>query len=432
MSDDDDDDDDGETQACTSFVESDNFELFMCAIVSLNTILIGVECQDIRGPDNRQAIYTFLENCFAVIYCLEIPLRLCHFGFVGFFCAEKGMVRNWFHFILALLGAVSMSMSVFGDKEAANSLMEGSSVLRFVRVLRIFPTIRLLYFLKDLEYVVTTATSSALRCGFLCLFVIYISAVIITHLLYDSEDEVVVEMFGHLTTSMWHLFEVLVDGFGAKYVINAFGGPQIILITARVDEVSRGMWIFWIFFVFAGSIALTDLVPSIFVVMNLHAAERQKKLDEVADWQKRVEDQRVALDKLFMLADVDKSDGVSRQELEDMLQNEAALKKARLHDILEQKKDIQMEVDRVFDELPPGYTELSHKEFLDVFSRLRSAPISAEVLALQKEVYSLRSFIRTELAEFVQAAKGRSIFSQPEQARCAQAWLYNCQDSRTS
>merc|ERR1712166_1106631 len=98
------------------------------------------------------------------------------------------------------------------------------------------------------------------------------------------------------------------------------GGDEIILITQKVMDVKPRMYIFWIGFVFFGSIALTDLVPSIFVVLNLQQAEHLKQETQAAEWQQKVKEQRIILEKLFKLADVDASDTVSRQELESLLQ----------------------------------------------------------------------------------------------------------------
>merc|ERR1712139_147519 len=86
-----------------------------------------------------------------------------------------------------------------------------ANVLRLLRILRIVRVFRMLKFLKDVEYTLVSATSSVIRCMFLVAIIDYIGAVVITHLLHDADDEMVQEMFGCLSESMFHLFEVMVD-----------------------------------------------------------------------------------------------------------------------------------------------------------------------------------------------------------------------------
>merc|ERR1719456_616499 len=57
-----------------------------------------------------------------------------------------------------------------------------------------------------------------------------------------------------------------------------------------------------------------------------------------------------------------------------------------------------MEFGMVFDAIESeGKTELCLSEFLEAFRKLRQKPVSPEVLALQREIFSLREFIKSEM-----------------------------------
>merc|ERR1719277_22394 len=129
---------------------------------------------------------------------------------------------------------------------------------------------------------------------FLVLMIDFIGAVVITMLLHDTEDEVVHEMFGHLTTSMFHLFEVMVDGMGAVHISEVAEGSGVVFITQKVMEAHPRMWVFWVAFVFVGTISLMALVPAIFVELNLRDAENAKKMQMKKEWHEHVEKQRHA------------------------------------------------------------------------------------------------------------------------------------------
>lgn len=382
--------------ACAG-VESQAFHVFMSIVILANCVVIGIECEQRRTGD-RASIFVVLENVFSCIYVIEVVMRVAHWGPHVFFCnPDSSQCRtNWFDFALAIIGAFGMILTTYVSLNYMGAT-ENASIIRVIRLLRIIRLFRLLHFLKDMEYTVTTATVSVIRCFFLVFLVVFINGVIITHLLHDAEDEVVREMFGYLTTSMWHLFEVMVDGLSALHVIHGHHGSELVVITHRVSEEFPRMWIFWTTFVFLGTIALTALVPAIFVELNLRDAEAKRKEDESAEWEKRIKGQREVLGRLFEVADADLSDSVSKEELDVVLDNDATLEANGMQEIIEQKADFLMEISRVFDDLPSGQEELSREEFLHAFMRLRQTPASPEVLELQREVYGLRSFMREEL-----------------------------------
>lgn len=387
-------------------VESPEFSFTTGAIIMLNTVVIGLECQQIRDKV-ASAFYQKLETVFTVLYVAEVALRIMQKTPRGFFCprtpAEGSMGWNLFDFGITGVGAIDFVIKLFG---ATNAISSHSNVLRLLRILRIVRVFRMLKFLKDMEYTLMSALVSVIRCCVLVFIIDFIGAVVITHLLHDTEDNIIKEMFGQLSVSMFHLFEVMVDGLGAMAVDHELHGgmTRMVIITEKVMDEVPMMWIFWVAFVFVGTISLMALVPAIFVELNLRDAEATRVKEEAEAWEERVNSQQHLLESLFRAADADGSDSVSREEIDEAFKNPDLMAEVGLDGLIDEKGDkidmiqMRMEFGMVFDSIESeGKAELCLNEFLDAFRKLRQKPVSAEVLALQREIFSLREFIKSEM-----------------------------------
>merc|ERR1719401_293872 len=219
---------------------------------------------------------------------------------------------------------------------------------------------------------------------------------------------------------MFHLFEVMVDGMSAVYVskdADSLGG--LIVITDKVMEVYPEMWIFWVSFVFIGTISLMALVPAIFVELNLRDAEEARKKQHKKEWEERVEKQRHALELIFHTADLDGSNSVSREEMDEFLATKDVLKRLGLEpekyideedeEVVEDMMDVRqlrMEFTMVYDALEAdGRTELSCEEFIDTFRQMRAKPMDQVVLTLQQEIFKLRTLMNANNAKLHEELK---------------------------
>jgi len=386
-----------------SFVDSTTCALFTSIVISANTVVIAMECQDIRNEPN-QAFFRRLEVGFALIYTLEILLRIFSSGLNRFFCAYDAGERGWntFDFIVTALGLVSALL------DEASNVHLNASVVRVLRVLRILRVFRILKFLRDIEYTLISAMTSMFRVMILVLMIDFIGAVVITMLLKDTEDEMVREMFGNLTSSMFCLFEVMVDGMSAVHMSELDHHDGAVFIAQKVLEAHPRMWIFWVAFVFVGTISLMALVPAIFVELNLRDAEVADKKRAKKEWEQRVEIQRSALERVFFMADEDGSKAISREEMDNFLQTSDALVQIGLEASKEtdddedpenareqlDAKQLRMEFAMVFDAIEAeGRTELSCSEFIEAFRKMRAKPVDQVVLTLQQEIFKLRTLM---------------------------------------
>merc|ERR1719189_3014711 len=111
-----------------------------------------------------------------------------------------------------------------------------------------------------------------LKLCFLVALVIFVAAVVATHLLYDSSDEKTVGSFGDLGKSMWSLLKLMTLG-------DAEAMNRIVL--ARPPMVA-----FFVAFIFCASIALISLVPALFIALNLEDRAKQQVRAEKMRMQK--------------------------------------------------------------------------------------------------------------------------------------------------
>jgi len=394
--------------SCENCVESRGFGALVCLVILANTTVLGLECQDTTNEKN-QARYATMELAFVFIYMLEIFVRIGHHGWYPFFHGKDSLECgwNWFDVLTSVAGVIGVIC------EDAIHVKINASVLRLLRMLRILRFFRLFRFLKDVEYTFVSAMFSALRIASLVLMINYIGAVIITYLLHDTEDEVVLEMFGQLTTSMYYLFTVMVAGPGAIHFSEISDHPGgLVVITDHVMGIYPMMWIFWVTFIFLSTISLIALSPAILVELNLRDIQVAHDKQVKQEWEARIERQRNVLESIFQAADVDGSNSVSREEVDTFLQTKGIVKYLGLdrqwdedhiyHGIDQPKEkmdvsNLRMEFTMVYDDLEAdGRRELSCDEFIESFKQMRAKPMDQVVLILQQELYKLRTLIMSE------------------------------------
>jgi len=383
-------------------VESEAFALVSGAVIIANTVVIGLECQDIKNEEWKPT-YRFLEALFGVAYAVELALKLWLIGFWMFFFPPSPAERGWnrFDFLVTVVGG----LDVLCDQIL--NVHTNASALRLLRVLRVMRIFRIVRFLRDVEYTFLSALGSVVRVVVLVLMIDYIGAVVITHILHDTDDEVVSEMFGKLSSSMFFLFEVMVDGMGAVHVSETSEAPGgLVIITHKVMQSHPNMWIFWVAFVFIGTISLMALVPAITVELNLQDAERQKEALHKDAWELRVETQRHVLEKIFEKVDIDRSNSISREEVGAFLSRKDVLRQLGLDQYDADEYDdvhkvdlnqLRMEFTRVYDALESeGRSDLGVEDFIDAFRQMRVKPLDQTVLTLQQEIFNLRTIMTQE------------------------------------
>lgn len=240
--------------------DSDLFNGGVTAVIFMNTVLIGVQVAFIQYR-SIAANFEYIDCAFTVLYTIEMCMRIKERGW-GFFLAPKTRLWNIFDLSITAMSDIDSLLVITGGGGD-----HGEEVCRIFRILRLLRVFRAVRFLGDVEYVIIMAGKAMLKLCFLVSLVIFVAAIVSTHLLYDSPDPVVLESFGDLGKSMWSLLKIMT--LGEAKAMN------------HIVSEHPGMVPFFVAFIFCASIALISLVPAIFIALNLEArGKEQRKVQE--------------------------------------------------------------------------------------------------------------------------------------------------------
>mmetsp|Transcript_75910 Transcript_75910/g.210716 ORF Transcript_75910/g.210716 Transcript_75910/m.210716 type:complete len:451 (+) Transcript_75910:69-1421(+) len=376
----------------------------LCAILA-NTFIIACECEDFRKGVMHASYYYKLELMFTTYYCVELLLRMIAFG-SSFFSTGW----NWFDIIICAISALDALGGLILHKHVS------LSVVRLLRILRLMRIFRIMRFVKDLEYTLVSAWGALPKVVVSVIMIDFIGAVVLTQLFHDTTDEVIAEMFGKLSNSMFHLFRVMVDGMSATCVTQKtdFSGG-VVVITDKTMKIYPSMWIFWVVYIFFGNITLMALVPAIFVELSINEMLAKQKEARNTGWE--VQNRAHMLECVFACADVDGSQTVNRTEFANFLVQRGVLDKLRetveelasteddpeiaqqiLLDAKNLCTDFTMDFTMVFDAMEAlGKYDLTAPEFRAMLKQLRAKPLDQMVHCLQQEVFKLRAHLIKEL-----------------------------------
>merc|ERR1719281_1501542 len=146
---------------------------------------------------------------------------------------------------------------------------------------------------------------------------------------------------------------------------------------------SGGAWptiFFFIFFVFFTNIFLLNLVTGV-IVENVLLIAHEDEIQQVKAERRKREDQTKKLNELFILADTDKSQTVSREEFHDMLLNP---------DVINLLRSLEIHIwdaEDLFDILDVDDSgSMDIKEFFEGFSRVKGSAHGKHLLKLHYDI----------------------------------------------
>ncbi|CAJ1347821.1 unnamed protein product [Effrenium voratum] len=193
-------------------VEAPAFQSLIGLIILSNALVIGLETDEIT----HDWLYPMLEDIFLCLFALEILLRLCAYGFSGFFSTESSdFTWNVFDFVLVFLGVFDRGLSLLHRLATGPTLyLVLMRVFRLLRILRIFRIFRVMRQLHILASGMFDAIQSVFWVSVICALILYICGIVLTRLVGHPEEGdplalVKKEYFGSLSASMQTLFELM-------------------------------------------------------------------------------------------------------------------------------------------------------------------------------------------------------------------------------
>lgn len=318
---------------CLEFVEAPNFQYFIGVVICANIFVLAGE------TDHEDwAIWWYCDNCFLVIFLIEILLRLAYRGLVEFLCGAEwkwgiidmaivalGISELWVPLVISRLGGTtdddlvpSPQHSHLGGHHA--SLIRFLRLLRLLRICRFFRMVkRLMNLLKAFQDMM----SSFVLIFSILFFTLFSCAIICTHLLGHGEGlprrreglehvyEEIQENFRDIPTSVFTLFQITTT-------------DNWVRIADPVIDLSPMWQIFFIVFICFSSWTMISVLTAVasdsMVMATLERGEAEAKEQEA----KRHAFIEFLRDK-FYEGDVDGNGYLDKQEFEDMIMKETTI-----------------------------------------------------------------------------------------------------------
>ena len=130
-------------------VKSWRFESFFATVLVSNAIFLGIQTQytSMHLQEDLPNSFLVLQVCYAVLFILEILLRLAAWGPRGFFCAS-----DWAWHLLDILvsgtAVLDLAAVVAGIEAKPSSSSSGFRLLRIMKIARLARAIRMVKVLR--------------------------------------------------------------------------------------------------------------------------------------------------------------------------------------------------------------------------------------------------------------------------------------------
>jgi len=223
-----------------------------------------------------------------------------------------------------------------------------------------------------------------------------------TNILWDAPDKDVAGMFANLGTSMWTMFKLMT-------LENWIGSVE------EVTAIKPGMLPFFVFFIFAASIALMSLVPAIFIELNLERRQEDSKKKHIREKDALYKSKERMLRELFRLTDDDGNGAVSVSEMQRILSSDQtdvarqdSLRKLQQSGLTKQNdlRDVKLGLFDLSEDMSEEFgledAELSRAEFLkgvlQSWDDVEPRKLWLAITATRKQVRSLTNLVQTELS----------------------------------
>uniref|UniRef100_A0A7S0B581 Ion transport domain-containing protein n=1 Tax=Pyrodinium bahamense TaxID=73915 RepID=A0A7S0B581_9DINO len=336
------------------------FQGLTASVIIANTGCIAIEAALIQHEDLKP-VFEAIEAVFTVLYVLEIVMRLREQGLWDFFFGNDHM-WDWFDFCITLAGVIDTVTVVLLSQKGS-----GASVCRLFRIMRIMRLFRAARFLGEIEDVLILSIKATAKLASIVALVVFVSAIVVTNLLYDVSNPKVAASFADLQTSMWSVFLMMtLDNWSSR--------------AEDVLAVRPSMWVFYTLFVFVAGIALMSLVPALFIEINLTQREKTK-VKEAARYKRQIKrEQRCMLNRLFEIVDRDSSGLVSIAEMQKTFAEDGMVRRLQFDkltsdgDLLDVKLALFDLSERLLEETGTKDAEMNKRQFVEHVMEARDDP----------------------------------------------------------
>eukprot|EP00929_Paragymnodinium_shiwhaense_P021892 TRINITY_DN14150_c0_g1_i1.p1 TRINITY_DN14150_c0_g1~~TRINITY_DN14150_c0_g1_i1.p1 ORF type:complete len:521 (+),score=171.08 TRINITY_DN14150_c0_g1_i1:142-1704(+) len=366
------------------WVDKPFFDVCMSIVIVANMIVIAMETDLDKDPNNRGVIWILLEFLFVGLFCGEIYFKVKY-------NSKWWLISSVTNFLCFLIAMLALFDFVILQPLRALGIVKFQGILRMLSLLRIVGLLRLLRIiqmyraLEELRLVVEGLVNSFQTIAWVVVLIaafLYIMGVVVTktvghnrevyeHYFYTSGGWDHEELFGTVGRSMYTLLQVMtLDSWSSR-------------ICRHIINNQWYMGLFFPAFLLISTFGLLNIVVSVIVEHTLTTAEKNEARMKVREERARNAELE-SINEIFVLADVDGSGDIDLEEF---------IRACHDPDVQWRLRQLELPVGdaaRLFDILDGSGTRcLSKKEFMDGCRKLKGVAQSNDLLAIQVQADTL-------------------------------------------
>jgi voltage-gated sodium channel len=392
---------------CARLVAHQRFDYFICVCILLNSALIGVQTDHEAREGVELKSIRRIETCFAVIFTVELLLRVYVYN-TRFFTMPG---RGWNIFdmlVVSLQLAEEIGAAVAADSNDTNltsnfTTLRVVRILRLIRILRLVRVIRLIGELRMLVLSIISSMRSLCWTILLLVLLIYTTGLYLTQsvteyrLKYPEKDteniRILTDKFGELLPAMSTLFQSITGGLDWGEVA----------YTPLVEEISPWLGAFYTVYMAFSILAMMNVVTGVFVESVLKCAKSEKDLFMVNNARE-----------LFLSLD----DGINTQMTWELFQSK--LDAPQMQEFFKAIDVDKSEARGLFSLLDLDHSDtVSIEEFINGCLRLRGPAKSLDMALVIQEVRDAMGTLRKleEISSLIQAKTLQRNRTEPLECR---------------
>eukprot|EP00929_Paragymnodinium_shiwhaense_P002740 TRINITY_DN10301_c0_g6_i1.p1 TRINITY_DN10301_c0_g6~~TRINITY_DN10301_c0_g6_i1.p1 ORF type:complete len:672 (+),score=79.13 TRINITY_DN10301_c0_g6_i1:86-2101(+) len=306
---------------CARIVLSPRFDLLIAILILTNTILVGVE-QSYALQDLYPNEMFIVESAFLVVYFLELLLRFRAFGLLTSL-KDDWVKMDMFLVVTGMMFTWVLTPSVVKGVSAS---LANVSVLRTARVFRLARMLRLVIKFRSLWMLMQGLLNSANT-----MFSVLIVLSIIVYMFACIGVDLV---GGHRYLSDPEAADNEFQQIAEDHFAGLFSAMLTILSFLVFDSVRQIYWplvlqdpvlmLYFLSVIFTVGIVLANLITAVMVNGAIEQASHNREAKLLADKAMRKDVVRETME-IFRSMDTDGSGIISREEVEQITENDAAL-----------------------------------------------------------------------------------------------------------
>lgn len=367
-----------ETKTLT-IVERPEFDMGIGFVITLNAIIMGVEC-DHKRPGTDMTVWIVLDNLFCLVWVSELFIKLYYLR-LGYFKVPF----NIMDFLLVMLSINDAWIMPFVSDGGANALGV-LSMIRILRILRLLRLLRLMKMFRNLWLIIVGFSESLSTLYWVLLLmsiIVYIFAVFMRSTIdCDTEFSRWVDcstFFGSMPATMYTLVQV----------ITLESWSQV--IARPVLQVQPVFFIVFLLFLFLTTFGMLNIIVGVIVENTLNAAKQNQDLQEKRA-QKQLRKDLQALKIVFEEADSDGSGTLELEEFEEICKIEDVKR-------MLQRMEIPMEDPPMLFEIldEEGSGSITFGSFTQGVLKVKGPPTGVDMKTMQVGVTGItRRLVRLE------------------------------------